>query len=272
MRKFLSLSLLIIISSAVSVRAQSEQLTPEEQKAVQTIRDRFNERIDKEGWIEPLISEMFVTDLGTRYAKEKKADLAAGPTIPLTPGIDVKREVLDAGTEEEWRHALTATFNFMHVISLPMLNSSVRAATSGKPFDPDVEGDLNKILSKPVLDIFAKDPVLKNYFEKQGTGTPIATVEDLRRVADILDKARAMVSANLPPADRKLSPEATEAMKGMINDKDFGPWVTVAGRESYGFPKGTRFITFFANPMEALMITKVGGEYKIVSAQISSPD
>ncbi|MFL6374584.1 MAG: hypothetical protein ACJ73D_07970 [Pyrinomonadaceae bacterium] len=274
MRKLFILPLLILVFWSLHVEAQPAQLTPEEQKAVQTIRDRFNERINKEGRLEALIPDMFVTDMGTRYAKERKADRAEGPLILLTPGIQYKREVLDSATEADWRHGLSASFNFMHIIAAPMLNRTIIAAKTGEGFDPDAVGpDLDKLISPQVLALFSKDPVLKNYLQKEGTATPIATVQDLRRVADILDKAHDMISANLSAADRQLTPEAASLIKEMMGgDKEFGPWLDVSEREVYGFPKGTRFITFFANPMEVLMITKIGTEYKIVSAQISSPD
>ena len=262
---------LVISAKTFVVYSQSEILTPEEQKAVETIRDRFNEGMAKEGRIEPLIPQMFVADVGVRYAKEAQADPMNGPLILLTPGIQFKREVLADGTEEDWRHALTATFNLGHIIGVPMLNRTIVAAKTGKQLD-DMEGDLDKLISKPVIDLFAKDPVLSNYLEKKGTDTPIATVEDLRRVAATLDKGRDMISANLPPADRQLSAETASMLKTLMNNKDFGPTLGIAERETYGFPRGTRFISFFANPMEALLITRVGADYKIVSAQISSPD
>ena len=75
------LLLLAAIVASPLVQAQADKLTPEEQQAVTTIRDRFNQRLDKEGRLEPLIPEMFIADFGARYAKEKKADPDQGPLI-----------------------------------------------------------------------------------------------------------------------------------------------------------------------------------------------
>jgi hypothetical protein len=269
--RILLLPILVLALHAIVV-CQPETPTAEEQKAVDTIRERFNERVDKEGRLEPLIPEMFVANVGGRYAQEHKAEAGTGPIL-LTPGIEYKREVLDTATADDWQHALTATFDFMHLVSVPMLNQTVAAARGGSEPDADkIEAELNRVLSKPIVDLFAAEPVLKNYLRKNGTYTPIATAAELRRVADTLDKARDMIVANLPAKDRQLTPLSVESLKKMMSDKDFGPWVATSDREMYGFPKGQRFILFFASPMEALTITKVGGEFKIVSAQNSSPD
>jgi hypothetical protein len=268
---FLLLSVLVLALHAIAF-CQSDAATAEEQKAVETIRARFNERINKEGRLQPLIPEMFVPNFGQRYAKERRSEVAAG-SILLTPGIEYKRKVLDTATGDDWQHALTATYDFMHLVSVPMTNQTMAAARGGKPFDVDnIDAELNRVISKPVLALFAADPVLKSFMHNSGASRPIATVADLRRVSKTLDRARDLILAHLPAEDRQLTPLAVESFKEMMGDKDFGPWVTVSDRETYGFPKGQRFITFFATPMESLTITKVGNEYKIVSAQNSSPD
>jgi hypothetical protein len=265
--------LLLAILACPIANAQTDKLTPEEEQAVRTIRDRFNDRLDKEDRIEPLIPEMFVADFGARYAKEKKADDSVGPLILLASGLQFKKEVLDSAKGEDWQHARIATFNFMHVMMVPMMNHMIPSFKSGKEPEPDkLENDLNALIPDSVTELFAKDPVLANFIKKEGMAQPIATVDDLRRVSDNLDKGREMIAAKLSPADKHLSPESAAALKGIMNDKDFGPWLQIADRETYGFPKGTRFIYFFASPMDALLITKVGPEYKIVSAEVSSPD
>ena len=267
------LLLLAAIVASPLVQAQADKLTPEEQQAVTTIRDRFNQRLDKEGRLEPLIPDMFISDFGALYAKEKKADTDQGPLILLSSGLQFKKEVLDTATGEDWAHARTAAFNFMHVMVVPMLNHMIPALRSGKEPDADkLEKDLDDLIPQSARDLFAKDPLLGNYIKKEGMAQPIATVGDLRRVSDTIDKGRELIDAKLLPTDKHLSPESAAALKAIMNDKDFGPWLQIADRETYGFPKGTRFIYFFATPMDALLITKVGSDYKIVSAEVSSPD
>jgi hypothetical protein len=267
------LLLLIIIALPALALGQADKLTAEEVQAAKDIRERFITRLNNEARLEPLIPEMFVTDFGASYAKEMVADPSQGDLILLTSGLQFKKELLKAASPEDWQHARTAAFNFMHLVMVPMMNHTIPALQKGGEVeDQKLDQDLNNIIPKSVRDLFAADPVLANFIESKGDVVPITTVTDLRRVADTLDKGRDMVEANLSSKDRHLSAESLASLRKFVDEKHLGPSLEIADRETLGFPKGTRFIFLFATPMHALVITKVGADYKIVGAEISSPD
>ena len=53
---------------------------------------------------------------------------------------------------------------------------------------------------------------------------------------------------------------------------EFGPKLELVETETYDFPEGTRVISIFTPMSNFLLITKVGSEYKIISAMHEALD
>jgi hypothetical protein len=275
MRNLLPLTLLLCTLILPSVASAQEKLTAEEQQAFQQVRERFNSSLDREGRIEPLIPEMFVPDFAARWAKEETRDGAPTDLALLAPGLQVRRSVIGLAPAGEIARSLNASFNFARLIEIPMLNHMIAVMKKGGDPDDDrrMMADLNKIVPKAVTEMFAADPVLKDFLLKQGVAEAnIETVEDLRRVNDKLEKAFTLTLEKVPAADRHYTPEAKASIAKVKDDPKFGPYLSVSDDEQFGFPKGTRFLQFFPSVSEIVIVTKVGSQYKIVSVRPGSPD
>jgi hypothetical protein len=122
------------------------------------------------------------------------------------------------------------------------------------------------------MDLFAKDPVLKNFIRRGDEPSTIRTDADLGRVAATLEQAVEILLKAIPAADRKNSADAVKVLSVLDRDEAYAPRITITDRETYGLPKGTRLLTFFATPFEHLTVAKIDGHYKIIAAQMQSAD
>ena len=93
--------------SAVYGQPKKDEITAEEKKAARELADRFIQRLNETGDVEPLIKEMFVSDFMNRYVKEKLEQIKrgdqSGERIWFSPGIEYRSDLLKEATEEDWR-------------------------------------------------------------------------------------------------------------------------------------------------------------------------
>ena len=266
----------------ILAQADTEKPTAEELKAAREISSRFVQRITETGDIEPLIKEMFVADFMRRYVKERKIEERKIETSKdrethtlFAPGTEYDTVLLDKATDEDWRRFYIATFNFMQYGFTYVFNSETKSLAAGKKEDDiDLERLTSDMYPPTVIELFGTDPVLRNFVRKQGPPRPIRTVEELRNVNSLLEKALKILYTGSAAVNGKLSETSKIVLKKLIEnpDKDSDPSLEVCDDECYGFAKGTRMLNVYAVPSYILLIAKVGSDYKVIFAFHGSPD
>ena len=251
-------------------------LTPAEKAAVAELSVRFAQRLDETEDVEPLISEMYAADFTKRYLKEARKtadeDKAYARRILYVPGLEYDATLLSEATEDDWRALYVNTFNFMQYGLVVVFNAEAANLTAGKETDDDkLDDQLRNMYPPDVMTLVNKNVFLRNMVRKGNDAHPMKTVEELRGVNKVLADINQLLRKT---GKGKPSGEAQKALK-LVKEKlgdQLGPSVDICTTECFGFPKGTRTITLFATPMHSLLIAKVGADYKIISAQITSPD
>jgi hypothetical protein len=274
-----ALVFLIFLGCSIVVgQDPKNQLTPDEKKATNEIVNRFTRRLDETGDIKPVINEMFVNDFMARYVKDKIAEVKAkrigSERILFTSGIEYDAGLLEKASDDDWRRLHISAFNFMQHGYLVMFNAASPYLVAGnEPEDSALEKVVNEMYPRSVETLFDADPILRNFIRKKGNTRSIVTVDELRNVNKTLAAGTTLIRADGKP-ELRMSEDSIRALKMLRADTSLGlgPYLEVCERECYGFPAGTRLIKIFASPTHLLVITKVGSEYKIVSAIHSSPD
>lgn len=283
MKKFLLIISTLVFSSQAFLlpgysQANNEVLKAEDKAAVIELADRFIQRLDETSEIEPLIKEMFVEDFAARYVKEKKAEAIEENSKPdddilLTSGLEYKTRLLDEASEEDWRQIQISVFNIMNYMSGNLMNRMAKSILSKKePDDDELFRLMMNLFTKKVTNIFDNDRVLRNFIVMKER-TPINSLEELRRVNSALAKALEILKKEKTWSSSKMTSEAKQVQK-MYREKsgeESAPTLLIADRETFGYPKGTRLVTIFANLMTELTVVKVGNDYKIVQAKLSFP-
>ncbi len=277
---FIIITTLFIISwttqvSAVFAQGKIYELTAEEKKAAQDIGDRFMQRLAETGDVEPLIKEMFVNDFMQRYVKARKHELSAGKeastNITFGPGIEYSSSLLDKPTDEEWRQLYVSMFNFQQYGFMVAFNMSAKSLLNGDEMDEKV---IDNIFPKGVMNILDADPILCNLIQEKNNQNIIKTIDEFRRVNKTLSAAINLLHSGNYKNKVKMLDDARKVLKTFKEKaaKEMEPSLVFADEESFGFPKGTRFVRVFASVTHVLIVVRLGGEYKIVGADFVAID
>src|SRR5258706_10385675 len=153
---------------AVYGQAKKDEITAEEKKAANDLAERFIQRLDETGDIEPLTKEMFVSDFMQRYVAENKHEVAAGHEgkriLFATTGLEYDATLLDQAGEDAWLKLYISSFNVLHYAWVVTFNEGAKYYVKGKtPGDDVLEKTLNDMYPRPVLDLFNGNPLLKNF-------------------------------------------------------------------------------------------------------------
>lgn len=267
-------SLLIMLAFLHGTQAQ-DKLTTEEEKAVVEMRHLFNDSLDANGSLAPLIPKLFASDFVARCIKERKLSDKDSSRILLGPGLEYDSKLFSGATEDDWKRGLIATFDILRPGETAIMNLMAASIRNKKEPDADeLETLVMRVYPASVRQLFAKDEILKNFLQQRGSGVTIRTTAELRRVTDTLEKAVVLMKKDGDPRNNVLTSDARNARDMFLAKPDhtFGPWLSIADRETYGFPVGTRIIDFFVTPMTQVTMVKIGTEYKLILAVPSSPD
>ena len=253
-----------------------DKLTVEEKQSITEIGNRFIQRLNESGDVEPLLKEMFVSDFMNRYVKEEldqiKTGDQSGQRILFTSGIEYNSDLLKKATEEDWRALYVNTFNFMQYGFAVMFNAQAKSIATGKRSS---DGEFEKLLSEmypaSVMKMLNGNLILRNFVAKENDSRPIKNVEELREVNKMLAGANHLL---IGTSKGKLTSESLKVLKLLTAKAGdaISPNLEVCDRECFGFPRGTRNIHAFVTPMHSLLIVKEGADYKILSARHGSPD
>jgi hypothetical protein len=264
--------------AAVYAQATKDEITSQEKKAANEIADRFIARLDDTGNIEPLTKELFVSDFMLRFVKEKKRELLAKQELKdrmfFTSGIEYDASLLDMATDDDWKRLYCGTFNHLYYGYAVTQNALAKSLLSGKELDDTLDKVLENIYPPGVLKLFDANPILRNFIKKKDNSRPIRTVEELRSVNDALEQGVKLLRTDKRARQMKMTPDSKrvlEVMKNKMHD-ELGPTLEIADSDEYGFSKGTRILLIRASAAFQLMIVRVGGEYKIFSANLYAGD
>lgn len=266
--------------TAVYAQNKDDEITSEEKTAATALADRFMQRLDETGNIEPLIKEMFVSDFMQRYVKAAKHAVSAGNAgkqIGFSTGLYYDPSLLGQASDDDWQRLYIADFNFMQYGFVVSINEM---AKYGRPMT-DAEQEaldcfVKTIYPRRVTRLFDGNPILKDLFDDEGGfGTAVVkNADDLRSVYVTLNEGNDLLFRSKGGIGIGLSGNARRVLADFRTRtaKELAPNVELVEAELYGFPKGTRFISIFASATHYLLIVKLGNEYRILSAQFSSPD
>jgi hypothetical protein len=285
MKKFLLLTILscgivhLVLTRHVLGQSETEKPTAEELKAAKELSSRFVQRINETVDINPLVKELFVADFMKRYVREELVKLKEGKKGPsrilFTSGLEYDSELLEKATEEDWRALYVNTFNFMQYSLNVMFNAQAESMAAGNEADhEEMDKLLENMYPSKVMNLVNSNLILRNMVRKGNDARPMKTVQELRDFNKVLAEANSLLDSEKRRGRGILTPES-EKILNLLTEKaadTLGPNLDVCEDECYGFPKGTRMIDLFATPMHSLLIVKVGADFKIIKAQITSPD
>lgn len=262
---------------AVYGQGKKDEITAEEKKAANELADRFIQRLDETGDIEPLIKEMFVRDFIRRFVSNEKREGGADPAgvkILFVPGLEVDAKLLDQASEEDWTNLYVSSFDVMQYAFGVTFNAGADYYVKGKePGDEALEKTLATMFPQDVANSFHRSPILKNFIKKEDSSL-IQTLDELRDVNNTL--AGAVKILHRPENAQRMRPTKNAIAAQKLTKQKLAsyldPYVEIGGDGMYGFPKGTRFVRVFATIIHLLLLVRIDGEYKIVRAEFGSPD
>jgi hypothetical protein len=282
MKKIFLLTLVLFVvchlagSPNVYAQKKTDEITAEETKAANELADRFVQRLDETGDIGAVVSELFVPDYMERHVREQKLELSEVAESPkrnnlrFVPWIDYSPSLLEQVPALDWRELYVSVFNFSQYGITSGLNLYSKEILAGKDFDPD-PNDVKKIYPKKVRDLLDQDPIVSNLIVRKNTSNIIATVDDFRRVTKILKQADEILRNPKPLRMNADAVKVQQTFSGKVR-AELGPTLIVDEKGRFGFPARTRMFQVWASVWVSLTVTKVGNDYKIIEAFVSSPD
>ncbi|HLL13654.1 MAG TPA: hypothetical protein VK388_01125 [Pyrinomonadaceae bacterium] len=257
------------------------KITAGEEREVLEVAERFVRRMEETYDLAPLIGEMFVSD----YAERLRREAINEPLFLVKKGV-----AKQAGREDLLRYQV-AYNNCLYVVGLLYAAyEASRPAADGEGEDIEV---FSKVLPPGVLDLFKNDPILACLFEEEqkdrarenqsaertaksdsDDSEPIRSVEQLRSFTSTLERANALARKHLDASPSRIS--MLERHKGASEEENreaerdwTRPRAWVLGKESYGYPEGTRI--FCANVLMYHMdLVRVDGKMKVLALYLNT--
>ena len=252
------------------------KITAEEEREVLEVAERFVRRMEESYDLAPLIGEMFVSDYAERLRQEAINE----------PLFFVKKGVAEQAGREDLLRYQVALNNCLYVVGL--LVATYEAS------HPEVEEGEEFIRALPpdILNLFKNDPVLASLFEEEqkdrarenqsaeeasksdsDDDEPVKSVEQLRSLTSTLERANVLARKHLDASPSRISMlarhEGASEEENREAERDWTrPRAWVLGRESYGYPEGTRI--FCANVMIYHMdLIRVDGKLKVLALYLN---
>lgn len=256
------------------------KITAEEEREVLEVAERFVRRMEETYDLAPLIGEMFVSD----YAERLRREAINEPLFFVQKGVAEQ-----AGREDLLRYQV-ALNNCLYVVGLLVATyeASHPAADEGED-----EEDFMKALPPDILDLFKNDPVLASLFEEEqkdrarenqsaeqasksdsdDDDEPVRSVEQLRSFTSTLERANAMARKHLDASPSRISMLARHEGASEEENREAErnwtrPRAWTLGKESYGYPEGTRILC--ANALIYHMdLMRVDGKMKVLALYLN---
>jgi hypothetical protein len=293
-----SATILIIIQSllffpAPVSRAQDRPSEAEVILAKETA-DLFMKRLDETGDFSSVIAEMYAEDFIERYIQQEiieGKESNSSSYIYFPPGFELKRDLLEQATLEDWRSFYIAVNNFFYHFMVIGLNKNADDILNGREPDDD---SIKKIIPPDAIKLFNNQPVLKDFFDldddRPGVGEPqgesqsyaaweesgqtsIQTPEEMREFIETLQEGLRLILEKQGDHALRLTESAKSAIEvtRLRLNEDGGtmePRIKVSDEKRLGLPPGTRALVAPTPIFYWLEIADVNGKQKIVQAQL----
>lgn len=246
--------------------ADSDRVTPDEAAEARRVARRFADLFAERGDFGAVVDELYVRDFARRFVEQSRAEVASsGARAPrnFVPGLEYAPSALDDATEDDWRRFYLAANGVLLRGLVASLNASAPALLKGKT---PAESSVRDMYPRGVRRLFDDDPILRNFVERRGDRTPVASAADMRRVTTLLERALAVPDEAGRPSSRALTTDAEKAV-ALIASSDLGAPEATTLREAYfGYPPGTRVVRV-VSLMYELLLAREDGELRVVWAE-----
>ena len=250
------LSLRHIALSAAAPQSNEERATEMETQEVEKVATAFMKRLQETRDLASL-KDLYVDDFIKRkieFDKVKRSSLDPLHNY-FGSGFSVNPALLTQGNHHDWRRLYVASVNLKYFLVLSI--------ASGPNAPKDLE--IKKVFPPKVLALFEASPAYGKH--------EIGTLEELRSVINILERASAMMRELFLRNPPEQMPEYKKNMQSW-HSSDQEPRimrlsVEVATEEQFGFPKGTRFFKVLTKPwFFEIRLVKTNAGMKILSARV----
>ena len=258
-----------LFTGAAAAQAE-EQPTPDETRAVHALVDQFVNRLQETGEIATVMDELFVSDFATRYVNEQRKRVADHPQwypqIYFAPGLTYLPRLLDEASTNDWRRLSIATHNLVYYGFLIGMNHFAKDLLKGE--EPDLESleNLENIYPSNLVEFLKDDPILKDFILAEGAPNPIGNAADMRRVAEKLEQALALLKRGGEPWPPRLTGDGKEALALMRKAFRKGLPPQVIEGEVFGYLPADRIFVVQTPMIFKLYAINNHGEYQIVWA------
>lgn len=248
------------------------KLTPEEEREARDIAALFTKRWRETEDIGPLIDEFFVPDFADRLRHEPQMLYFA----------ELKPELLVPENRDDLRRHYVAMLNFVRLI----LRLNEVYETTRLPEQEDDGPELYTVLPAEIWNVLKSNPALNALLaeemgerargqsggvdedsDKIEEAKTIKTIEELRSMNATLERAILLLRAHLKTLPTTLPTEERISSGEDSRPADAGPRLTVIGEEFYGYPAGTRLVSFYVLLFRVDLV-RVGPRLKVLSVYL----
>lgn len=234
-----------------------EQLTEIEKQQAREVAIQFTTRFVETSDLNPLVKDLYRSDFIERFKRDRSEDLI-GRSVDLyfVPGLDYNSRLLAAASTEDWQRFYIAANNFLFFGFM----SGIRTFSVNKDLKP------SDLYPSSVINLLDSNPNLANMIKRKGNSRAVSSIEEMQKATATLEQAAAIMRKKLT-GKASLNIETRELVRLMNEDELFRPQLEIVDDESFGFPKGTRFVFINTPLLFRLILVKSDGELKILSAE-----
>jgi hypothetical protein len=235
-----------------------EQLTEIEKQQAREVAIQFTTRFVETLDLNPLVKDLYRSDFIERFKKERSEDLAdRSVDLYFVPGLDYNSRLLTAAGTDDWQRFYIAANNFLFFGFMSGIRNFSVNSKELKPSD---------LYPSSVINLLDSNSNLANMIKRKGNSRAVSSVEEMQKATAILEQAAAIMRKKLT-GKASLNIETRELVRLMNEDELFRPQLEIVKDESFGFPKGTRFVFINTPLLFRLILVKSDGELKILSAE-----
>ena len=235
------------------------QLIEIEKQQAREVATRFTTRFLETSDLNPLVKDLYRSDFIERFKKDRSKDLAGGSSLDLyfVPGLDYNSRLLTKASAEDWQRFYIAANNFLF---LGFISGIKNFSGGNKDFKS------TDLFPSAVIKLLDSNPHLANMIKRKGISRAVSSMEEMQKATATLEQAAAILRKK-----QKGKPlgsiNARELARLMKEDELFRPQLEIVRDESFGFPKGTRFVLINTPLLFRLILVESDGELEILSAE-----
>lgn len=269
-KRIVSVFLVVLLSITPLLGQKSNEpdeptLTKAEEDEAYELSTRFAIRFIETLDFSPLIDEFYFSDFTQRNRDFSLRTIEESEGVTYLPGLEITKKAVREGTNEDWQRFYISANSFLF-FSLVL---SMSKAADKK--DPDFDAILTKLIGPEIRGLLDANPNLKNFIVKKGEYIPFNSAQDLRKGAEVIEKATALLHKKHPRKEltKKRLKEFTNGLIEARKEEIFQPTLEVTDEDGYfGFPIGTRIIMINLPIGIKLIAAKDGDRLKVFTTSI----